>query len=198
MADDVAIANTSFYLFEKLNDARKGDFEQELCESQEFWGYTIRAHWQIALHYLCRVYDTHRNNHQDRDAFHLLRLVEEIDETKLSDAERKLRRDDLVFLQKEYPTQKKVPDLKVAKLRRMRNNLLAHSNFELIQSGLNVFLKKNPLDRSEIQHLIDEAFSILERWAPYHRASIPLKKLAQGRDDYLFVLKALRFALAGR
>lgn len=193
LADDLAIANTSFYFYKKLYDAQKRGFRRELGKSPEFWGYTERAHCIISLIYLCRVFDTHRN-----PAFHLLRLVEEIDESKLSDSEKRQRRIDLNFLQKEDLKLNKFPNSKVAKLRKWRNNLLSHSNEDLILIGLNNFLAKNPLTRSEIQYLIDNGFSIIERWAPYYKVRLPIKRLAQERADYLIALQALRVGLRQR
>lgn len=185
VADDLAIANTSFYLYKKLVDARRQEFRMEIRISREFWRYTIRAHEQTTLACLCRVYDSRKV----KDAFHLLRLVEEIDESMLSDAEKKQRQADLEFLQK------KSSDAKVAKLRKWRNNLLSHSNENLILSGYPSFRKSNEFLFEEIQHLIDQGILIMERWAIQYGVGLPIKKLAQERDDYLFVLESLRLGL---
>jgi len=197
VADDLAIANTSFYFYKKLVDAQRQGFRMEFRKSQEFWGYTFRAHLQTTLFYLCRVYDTYRDRdrRKDQDAFHLLRLVEEIDESMLSDEERIQRQADLKFLQKENMAKKKFPDPRVAKLRKWRNNFLSHSNEELVLSGLNAFLKQSPFTPEEIQQLIDQGFSIIERWALQCGARLPITKLAQEREDYLFVLESLRLGL---
>ena len=141
------------------------------------------------------MYDAYRARRKDRDAFHLLRLVEEIDKSTLSDAERRQRQADLEFLQKEDTAKKRFPDPRVSKLRKWRNNLLSHSNEELVLSGLNDFLKQSPIAPQEIQHLIDQGFSIIERWAPQYGVRFPIKKLARERGDYLFVLESLRLNL---
>jgi hypothetical protein len=138
------------------------------------------------------VFDCHR------DAFHLLRLVEEIDETKLPDMKKKQRRTDLDFLQRKDTKLNKCPNPKVSNLRKWRNNLLSHSNEELILKGLNDFLALNPLTRSEFQQLINTSFSIIERWAPYYKMRVPIKRLAQERADYLIVLQSLRVGLRQR
>ena len=195
VADDLAIANTSFYFYKRLLHAQKHGYRRELRKSQEFWGYTQRAHCITALIYLCRVYDTYRNQRPGRDPFHLLRLVEEIDESKLSGAERKQRQADLEFLQKEDTAQKRLPDPRVAKLRKWRNNLLSHSNQDMILGGLNNFRELNPLTTEEIQKLVNEGLSIIERWALQHGVLFPIKRLAQERGDYLFVLESLRLGL---
>jgi hypothetical protein len=193
VADDLAIANTSFYFYKKLFDAKKRGFRRELRKSPEFWGYTERAHLIVSLTYLCRVFDIYH-----KPAIHLLRLIEEIDESKLSDSEKKQRRTDLGFLQKENLKSNKFPNSKVAKLRKWRNNLLSHSNEEMLIKGLNDFLARTPLTRSEIQRLINAGFSIIERWAPYYKVRVPVKRLAPERADYLIVLQSLRVGLRQR
>jgi hypothetical protein len=198
LADDLAIANTSFYIYRNLLDAEKHGFRNEMQKSKEFWGYTQRAHCIVSLIYLCRVFDTYRNRiRKADDAFHLLRLVEEIDESKLSGQQNDQRRKDVNYLQREDWKLNKFPDPKVARLRKWRNNLLSHSNEELILKGLNDFIASNPLADSEIQQLIDDGFTILERWAPFYKASIPIKRLARSRDDYLCVLQTLRLGHGG-
>jgi|GEM_PF-1353762 len=197
LADDLAIANTSFYFYKEIEEARRKGFRMELRISPEFWRYTIRAHEQTTLAYLCRVYDASRDRERrkDRDAFHLLRLVEEIDESILSDSQKKQREADLKFLQKECTAKNKFPDPRVAKLRKWRNNLLSHSNEEVVSNGLKPFLEKNPFVPEEIQQLIDQGFSIIERWSLQCGVELTIKKLAQKRDDYLFVLESLRLGL---
>ena len=44
----------------------------------------------------------------------------------------------------------------------------------------------------EIESLIAEGFSILERWAFYYEVKTEIPRLVSGKDDYLFVLKSLR------
>lgn len=187
LADDLAIANTSFYFFKKISNAKKRGFQREFRKSKEFWGYTERAHCLASLIYLCRVFDTY-----GKPTFNLRRLVEEIDESKLSDSEKKQRRKDLNFLQKENRNPKTISVSKLAKLRKWRNELLSHSNEDLILKGLNNFLARNPLPRSEVQQLINTGFSIMERWASCYKVSLPIKRLAQERADYLIVLQSLR------
>jgi hypothetical protein len=189
VAADLTIANTSFYFYKKLFDTQKRGLRRELRKSPIFWNYTQRAHIQTALAYLCRVYDTYRAGSKDRDAFHLLRLVEEIDESILSDAKKRQRQADLKFLQKIFP------DPRVAKLRKWRNYLLSHSNEMVVLNGLKPFREENPLATEEIQQLIDQGFSIIKRWAYQYKVRFPIKKLPQESDDYLLMLEALRLGL---
>ncbi len=189
LAEAVGIANTYFYIFRKLNDAYRGPFKKELYRSFEFWGYTLRAYYELTLVYLGRVYDKRPKS----DSFHLLLFVQDIDKANLSPVQSGERSRDIEFLEK---------DASVVKLRKWRNNILAHSSVDLLEGGLDEFLKSNPLSRPEIQSLIDNAFSILERWEGQYIESPPndsvptsIRKLARGRDDYEFILDSLQFRM---
>lgn len=194
VATELAIANTHFYLAKKLYDAERGEFRRELYKSLDFWGYTIRAHFQSAILCLCRVYDAQRDDSRSR-TLHLLRLVKQIDETKLTGPQKNQRRADVEFLQRNEPKSSKQPDPKVAKLRRWRHKLVAHRDYDLAIDGREEFLKQYPVDLEEIQALIDEGFSMLERWAFYYHARPQVQKLVERKDDYVYVLESLRLSL---
>ena len=84
---------------------------------------------------------------------------------------------------------------KLAKLRAWRNRLLAHQDYDLTLEGLENFLTLNPVNLEEIQKLIDEGFSILERWASYYQRKSEIPKLVERKDGYRFVLESLRLGL---
>ena len=185
LAVALAMANTHFYLGKKLDEAWRGEFKKELYKSLDFWSYTLRAHFQTAILHLCRVYDERRKD----DTHHLLHLVEKIDDSNLTDLQRQQKTMDFSFLQKSKPNEK------VAKLRKWRNNYFAHNNYILAIDGMEDFLKKNPVDLQEIQSLIDNGFSILERWAIYYDFKGEFPRFVERKDDYQFVLESLRFGL---
>lgn len=178
----LAMANTHFFLASKLHEAEKGEFKKEVYKSLDFWSYTIRAHFQAAILHLCRVYDDRRQ----KDTHHLLRLVNEVDDGKLTNQQRKQKTMDWNYLKKEKP------DEKVAKLRNWRKKYFAHNNYDLAIHGMEDFLKENPIDLQEIQNLIDDGFSILERWAIYYNFKGQFPRFVERKDDYRFVLESLR------
>src|SRR6185312_6794989 len=160
LAIELAWANTHFLFYKRLSRVRKGEYQKEFCKSIDFWEHTISAHGKAALIGLCRVYDDHRDEQKrpERDPFHLLRFVEEVETIapkSLNEMEKKSRTDDLQFLQKEKPKENKFPCQSVAKLRKWRNNVLAHSNRVLVQGGRDEFLKEYEFDEqgNEIQYL---------------------------------------------
>lgn len=194
LATQLGIANTHLYIFRKLRDAQAGELRRELHKSLDFWHYTINAHIQAAIVHLCRVYDQQADHPRAR-AIHLLRLLEEISHSKLTIAEKVQLQADLKFLQRANRKAGTSPAPVVAKLRVWRNNLIAHRNYDLAILGIDDFLKQYPVDLEEIQGLIDRGFEILDRWKRYYEHQSDLQRLAGGRDDYAFVLRALRQSL---
>ncbi len=199
----LGIANTHFYLAKKLDEAEKGEFQTELHKSLDFWDYTIRAHAQIAMVYLCRVFDAHGEDKRGRP-HHLLKFVSEIFEkektnAKLSPDQKEQLGKDINFLQKENRKLKTQPDQKVTRLRTMRDNFYSHLNYDLAIGDFESFQKRQSVDvkvdLQEIQGLVDSGFSILERWAFYYGFKGEFPRLVERKDDYRFVLESLRLRL---
>lgn len=195
LADQLVAANTHLYLAKKLDEAEKGEFRKEFYKSKDFWHCTIMAHIQIAVVHLCRLYDPQKDDERDK-TFHLLRFVENIDEAKLTVVQNKQRGTDLKFLQREEPKQKRWPDSRVGKLRKCRCKLVAHLAYDWAIDWCGE--SKELIDISEIESLIEEGFSILERWAFCYEVKYEIPRLVSGKDDYLFVLESLRSARGGR
>ena len=187
------MANTHFYLANKLYEGEKLTFKNEFYKSLDFWDYTIRAHFQAAMLHLCRLYDT-----RSPDAHHLLGFLEAISEaekkkSKLTLGQTNQLKCDLIYLQRQKP------DVKVVRFRIMRNNIFSHLNYDFAIEGFDFFQKRKScdikFDLQEIQSLIDYGFSILERWAFYYDFKGNFPKLVERKDDYLFVLESLRLRL---
>jgi hypothetical protein len=191
LATQLGIANTHLYLFTHLRAAQEGQLRKEMYKSLDFWHYTLGAHIQAVIVHLCRLYDYHGPHPRGR-ALHLLLFVEETDESKLNTAELALRQSDLQFLQRANPNTGAAPNLAVSKLRAWRNNLVAHRDYDLSLGGIAEFLKQFPVDLLELQTLIDRGFEILDRWKDYYGFEGQIQRLATGKDDYTFVLNALR------
>lgn len=190
LATEMAVANTHLYLVKKLDEARRGQFKDEMYKSLDFWGYTIRAHFQTAILILCRLYDPQKDDKRGR-TLHLLRIVERIEGDRLSNLQISQRRTDLEFLQREEPEQKKYPDRKVANLRAWRKKVFAHRDYDIALDGIEGFSKQHPIDLEETQELIDEGFLILERWASHYHVRRGIQRLVERKNDFLFVLESL-------
>lgn len=185
LAVSLGIANSHFYLAKKLHEAEKGEFKKELYKSLDFWSYTIRAHFQAAILHLCRVYDERSKS----DTHHLLHLIEKIENANLTNLQKEQKAADFRFLKR------REPNGKVAKIRNWRNKYFAHNNYNLAIYGMEDFLRENPVDLQEIQSLIDDGFSILERWAIYYDFRGEFPRFVERKDDFQFVLESLRLGL---
>jgi hypothetical protein len=63
LANDLCGANTLLHYSDQLSKAWRGEFKTEMSKSSQFWGATIRAHRQIAVIGLCRLYDQYERTH---------------------------------------------------------------------------------------------------------------------------------------
>lgn len=178
LATQLGIANTHLYIFKQLQDAQSGLYNREMYKSLDFWHYTLNAHIQAAMVHLCRLYDSHG------ETLHLIQFLKEISDRCLLPQELRQKKTDLAFLQK--------PDPSVAKLRKWRNKLIAHSDYNLAIYGHDNFLQCNPVTLAEIQGLVDFGFDLLERWKQHYQCKSDLPRFASGKDDYQFVLQSLK------
>jgi hypothetical protein len=197
LATQLGIANTHLHFFRQLSAAKQDTRKKQFYKSLDFWGYTISAHIQATVVHLCRVYDPcldrrDKRNQRDEETFHLLRFLEEIDQSKLNASEQALRLSDLEFVQREDAKTSKRPHPSIAKLRIWRNKLVAHRARDLAIEGTYSFLQRYPSNLEEIQFLIDHAFEILDHWKRYYHCDGEIKRLAGGHEGYKLVLDALR------
>lgn len=81
----------------------------------------------------------------------------------------------------------------VKKLIIWRNNIIAHLGAK-VSLGQDKILKENPLDNKRIETLLDESFSIFNRYSSLYRASTYSKKVV-GHDDFKSLLKFLNLGL---
>jgi hypothetical protein len=193
LATQLAVANTHLHLYEKLRSEQNSKLRTEFYKSKDFWGFTLSSHIQIAMLHLCRIYDGNKK------AIHMFRFLKEIPVARFSKSDEAQMKADLATLNQASLS----PSLK--KLRKWRNNLIAHSNYELSIEGTQDFLKQHSVNLKEIHGLIDDGFSILERWA-YHCEDIffqsridqgksarrTFRRLAEGKDDFLYVCELMR------
>ena len=180
----LGIANSHLYLYRKIRMAQKKDRNGLFYRSKDFWDYTLRGQIQSAVGHLCRIYD------KTRDAFHLIRFLNDISPASLAAHEVKDYERDLKFCCD------KSKSSSVHKLRMLRNKIFAHQDLAWIIEDRERLLKQYGLSLPEIQRLVDAGFEIISRWghcykSRFDRSTYPLKKLVSGVDDYRFVLESL-------
>jgi len=163
LTSELVIACRHLHFFKGLW-ATQGKFGK-ILETRDFWFETAKAHVNAALLQLCRVYD-----HQ-RDGLNLLTFLESVKEerTKEVDQERlgeQLKEDigicrkDPMCIRHERQT---VPIL-VKKLRSWRNQIIAHSDYDVAVFDARGFRTRNSWEIVEIEKLIEHAVVILNRY----------------------------------
>ncbi|MEN9573121.1 MAG: hypothetical protein RL514_976 [Verrucomicrobiota bacterium] len=198
LAGELGIANTHLYIYRKLTEAREAEFADELYKALDFWGYTIQAHVQAAVLRLCRVYDSNGETLGLQCLLQCLVRAARIGHLNSQVTQKRFAqqvKSDLNFCAGHST------DALVKKLRVLRCKFVAHRNHEFSMKQTKDSLAEYPLTIGELQSLIDDGFSVLERWARWSKVydaygeGVLFPRYASGKDDYLFVLKSLKSAL---
>jgi len=165
LANELARANTHFYFSQKLHENY-----QSLGAPNDFWDYTLTAHFSIALLNLCRVYDSHKNG------INLVNCLKSIDQNGLGHA----MRGQLNNYITECSAKSQTPLVK--SLRTWRNNIVAHYNLDAALDRAD-FDKKNPGEPEEmLSKLIPRGFEILEWSSKICGEVIVYQKFASGKE----------------
>ena len=81
----------------------------------------------------------------------------------------------------------------VKKLILWRHNIIAHLGVK-VSLGQNDILSENPLNKEEIEKLLDESFSIFNRYSSLYAANTYSRKVV-GHDDFKSLLKFMNMGL---
>ena len=174
LANELTRANTHFYFGQKLLENY-----QRLGASDDFWDYTLAAHYSIALLNLCRVYDFHKKG---INLFNCLKLIEE---KVLNQSQRNQLH---VYVAECGP---KSQNPLVESLRAWRNTIIAHYN-------LNAALDRSDFDRNNpdepeemLLKLVPRGFEILEWCSKLYGGSIIYQRFAPGKESCDKILERL-------
>jgi hypothetical protein len=194
-------ANVHFHLVNSIRQA-VANHQLEIGHSPTFWGYTISAHVSTSISLLCRAYDS------DKRAVHLRSLLEMVRDNPQVFCPDGLRQrlgqqsgsEHLVVEWGEPDAAKIATDLTfldgragviVKKLKVWRNNVAAHTNRDA-SLDLEAFNKQWALNREDMEKLIAEGFSILNRCGSWYKATTYSRlPCSRGEKDYLHVIDAL-------
>jgi hypothetical protein len=181
----------------------------EIQNSPVFWQFTMKAHIDASVVYLCRVYDSHRA------ALQLSTFLENVEKNIGLFCESEFRKrhaagSNVDYLAK-YPRTVRANDLTfdmdfcsknnplVRTLHRWRHNLVAHFNYEEAVLSKTPMHKRHPLPFKHIKTLIDRGLDILNHYSGLLDAKEYSTQFASRQgSDYTDVLKWLRFARIGR
>ena len=174
LANELTRANTHFYFGKKL----LANYQQ-LGAPDDFWDYTLAAHYSIALLNLCRVYDF---NKKGINLFNCLKLIEE---KVLNQAQRNQLR---IYVAECGP---KSQNPLVESLRAWRNTIIAHYN-------LNAALDRSDFDRNNpdepeemLRKLVPCGFEMLEWCSKLYGDGIIYQRFAPGKESCDKILERL-------
>src|SRR5437867_12714380 len=167
-----------------------------MYETRDFWYQTAAAHMTAALLQLCRVYD------YSTEGINLYAVLSKIRENCSKEvAQRQLRTQVAKDIQIcgrapacEASDRDVFADL-VKKLRRWRNEVIAHYNYRVAIFDAQEFRSRNRWELNEIQELIDQAVVILVRYSFAERKDVGYAECFEGKADYSIARQVVdRFA----
>ena len=179
------------------------EHQREFQQSNTFWSLTLDSLKDARLTRLCRVFD------QESSSLNLVNLLETIKANlHLFEAHHFRERlrdnafvDSLAELDRVPPERQLDEDIGYAscanplvkKLMIWRNNIVAHRGAK-VSLGKKQVLEDNPLAQPEIEELLNQSFTIFNRYSSLYRASTWSRQVI-GHDDYQSLLKFLRLGL---
>jgi len=198
LADEIVNAHICHRLFCNLVSAIP-KYEKDIDRSPVFWNYTLSSLRDTRLLRLCRIYDQHS---QSLNLFNLLQTIK-ANPHLFSEAEFRERRPDSPHVDSlaAYPRQ---PDEKqlhadleyasagnalVRKLMVWRNNIVAHRGAK-VTLGRKDILDSNPINKAELEELLNRALKIFNHYSHLFRASTWSVQMI-GEEDYQYCLEML-------
>lgn len=202
LSGDIIDGEIYFKLYKDLNESIP-DYKKVFIESRTFWSLTKKALIDATLLRLCRIYDKHINS------LSLSNLLDTIKcNLNLFDIEGfRDRLKDNPFVESLAETARK-PDINelnqyivsvgdqnplVKKFIIWRNNVIAHKTASNILNNINI-AEKYSITYDDISNLLNKATMILNTYSGLFRASTYSTRVV-GYDDYIYVLKAVKFKL---
>ncbi len=189
-------------LYKGLIEA-KAEYAQEYAQTPTFWWLTVRAHSDVVLYRLARLYD----KRQDSLCLHSwLKLIEDNGHlfTKRAFRQRLAKNPHVDDLAKEDRTPNEeqleldiasvsATDPVVSRFIHLRNVSLAHRDAAVVLAG--GLANDTGPTWQDIDQLIERAMTIVNRYSNLFRASTYSPPIV-GQEDYEFLLKMVRGWLA--
>ena len=179
LANELTRANTHFYFRKKL----LANYQQ-LGAPNDFWDYTLTAHSSIALLNLCRVYDFHKKG------LNLYTCLKSIDRRSLDQANQMQIDNYLAECGKDSQNPL------VESLRKWRNKIIAHYNFEVALDRIQFDQNVQTEPEEMLQKLIPHGFEILEWCSSIHGSATTYLRFAPGKEVCEGVLRSLQIQKA--
>ncbi len=203
LATDIVDANIYYKLFAGLTNVIS-EYSEERNQSNTFWWLTLRAIKEAFLLRLCRIFEqnsrslnlvnlldtikTNRNYFQEphfRERLKDNAFVESLAENVVIPSVEELQAD-IAFASDNNPI--------VKKLMLWRMNVYAHTGAKTALGKFADTLEENSISKEEIEQLLDQCFSISNKYMSLYKASSWSRQIV-GHDDYLSLFKFLRMGL---
>jgi hypothetical protein len=199
---EIVDANIYHQLYRNLIDSIESN-AKAFSQSNTFWSLTLNSLSDARMIRLCRVFDQQKNalnlynflltikanTHFFKEEHFRDRLKDNVFVDSLSEINRipddKQLDNDIFYSSKD--------NLLVKKLMIWRNNIIAHQGAS-ITLGDNKILLDNPLSPDEIENILDEGITIINRYSNLYRASSFARKII-GHYDYKSLLKFINLGL---
>lgn len=206
LTEEIGLANVYFRLYKDLKSAIS-HYQSEFNQSNTFWYLTLSSILDTSLLRLCRIYDA---NPRVNSLLNLLNTIKEnldiFDERNFRERLKDNPFVDNLAKYKRKPEQKQLDlDIEfvnmdsnklVKNLFMWRNNIVAHKSSKYIIKELN-YPSDYPLSISDINELLTEGMSIINRYSQLFRASTYSPQIV-GYDDYKYILSCIREDLKRR
>lgn len=203
LAKDIVDANIYYKLYIGLTNSIP-DYSDEANLSNTFWSLVLDAIREAFLFRLCRIFDQNSRS---------LNLVNLLDTIKFNlhyfqEPHFRERLKDNAFVESlaEGVTIPSTEELQfdiefssdknpiVKKLMLWRMNVYAHTGAKTALGKFTDTLKENSIPKEEIVQLLDQCFSISNKYMNLYKASTWSRQI-MGHDDYLSLFKFLRIGL---
>ena len=176
LVDQLFYSNLHFQIGTGLRESWR-EYYKEIVPAHVFWQFTIHAHDTMAVLGLCRVFDSTKV--ADKSCLTLRRFITTVEANpsifQESEFRRRLAKNPHVeSLSQNLPkldaNQIKTDKLfcdsnaSVKHLQKIRNNIIAHLNYDYAIGKDKDWIKANPLPYLDIQNLIRHGFHILNRY----------------------------------
>ena len=209
LRNELFVTDVQFQLFVELKKAAP-NYKEEIRATPLFWDYTMRAHIDMVVLRLCRLYDSDNKTislpnfvltvEANRELFSKAAFIERNKNSPSLEWAVKYNRD---LSPKFLEESKKIWSSRnplVKNLLIMRNHFVAHLNHELTFGDAELFQKKFPLHFKDIEKLIKDGFSLLNDVSSVFGGShfSGLEGSNYPFDDFKFILEKLKTCLKRR
>ena len=203
LRNELFVTEVQFQLFVELKKAAP-NYKEEIRATPLFWDYTMRAHIDMVVLRLCRLYDPNGETislpnfvltiEASRELFSKAAFIERNKDSANLEWALKYNRDLSSKFLEEAKKNCGSKNPLVKNLLIMRNHFVAHLNHKLTFGDAELFQKRFPLHFKDIEELIRNGFNLLDDVSSIFGGSVfgGTKGTNYPFDDFKFILEKLK------